>query len=210
VVDVQGGAPDGGVGPSADSRASGDYTCTLIIGILTTDEWFRDFEKLVDNTRWEIKFADSAHIEKWADPKNGVWSLPISSPCARNAMAPDRVVFMGVNYDFATVELFLPKYIAVLNNVKAAFPSVTRMDVMTYTRGPGNKECVGANRSNDSYIKPAQDQAIAQFAAMYPDFVFPAPRWEVPSCGDFTLCPHLTGTANAALAKTIATYFGGP
>jgi len=77
----------------------------------------------------------------------------------------------------------------------------------TYTRGPGNVECVGANRSNDSYIKPAQDEAIAMFAATYPGFVFPAPKWEVQSCSDFGLCPHLTGPANAVISKTIGAYF---
>jgi hypothetical protein len=205
-ADAGPGGPDGAVGPS-DGSASASYVCTLILGILTTNEWFGGFEKVVDNARWELKFQDSAHIEKWADPANAVWSLPITSPCAKNADTPDRIVFMGVNYDYATVELFLPKYVAVLNNIKSKYPTVKRMDVMTYTRGPGNSECVGANRSNDSYIKPAQDQAISMFAAMYPDFVFPAPKWEVPSCSDFTLCPHLTGAANAVLSQTIGAYF---
>lgn len=190
-----------------DGSASATYACSLILGIATTSEWFSGFEQVVDNARWELKFQDSAHIEKWADPANAVWSLPITSPCAENADKPDRVVFMGVNYDYATVDLFLPKYIAVLNNIKTKYPSVERLDVMTYTRGPGNKECVGANRSNDSYIKPVQDEAIAMFSAMYPDFVFPAPHWEVQSCSDFGLCPHLTGPANAVLSKIIGTYF---
>jgi hypothetical protein len=114
---------------------------------------------------------------------------------------------MGTNYDYDTVDLFLPKYVAVLNNIKAKYPTVKHLDVMTYTRGPGNEECVGANRSADSYIKPAQDDAIAQFAAMYPGFVVPAPRWEVASCSDFGLCPHLTGPANSLLSKTIGAYF---
>jgi hypothetical protein len=205
--------PDGGVGGrdgsagKADGSAGATYACSLILGIATTDEWFGGFEKVVDSARWELKFQDSAHIEKWADPGNAVWSLPITSACAQNADKPERVVFMGVNYDYSTVEQFLPKYIAVLNNVRAKYPSVQRIDVMTYTRGPGNKECVGANRSNDSYIKPAQDEAIAMFAAMYPDFVFPTPPWEVASCSDFALCPHLTAPANAVISKTIGTYF---
>jgi hypothetical protein len=198
---------DGGPGDPADGAAGESYVCSLILGIATTNEWFGGFEKVVDNARWELKFQDSAHIEKWADPANAVWSLPITSPCAKNADAPDRIVFMGVNYDYATVELFLPKYVAVLNNVKAKYPTVKRLDVMTYTRGPGNVECVGADRSNDSYIKPAQDEAIAQFAAMYPGLVFPAPKWEVQACSDFTLCPHLTGAANAVISKTIGAYF---
>jgi hypothetical protein len=190
-----------------DGSASASYVCSLILGILTTSEWFGGFEKVVDNARWEIKFQDSAHLEKWADPAHAVWSLPITSPCARNADAPDRIVFMGTNYDYDTVDLFLPKYIAVLNNIKAKYPSVKRLDVMTYTRAPGNKECIGADRSSYSYIKPAQDEAMAQFAAMNPGFVFVAPKWEVQSCDDFTLCPHLTGPANGVISKTIGSYF---
>ena len=191
----------------SDASASESYTCSLILGILTTNEWFGGFEKVVENARWELKFQDSAHLEKWADPTNAVWSLPITSPCAKNADAPDRVVFMGTNYDYGTVELFLPKYIAVLANIRAKYPTVRHLDVMTYTRAPGNEECVGANRSADSYIKPAQDEAIARFAAMNPGVVFPAPKWEVKSCADFGLCPHLTGPANAVISKTIGTYF---
>jgi hypothetical protein len=205
---ADGGAPihDGGA-MGSDGAVSASYVCSLILGIATTNEWFGGFEKVVDNARWELKFQDSAHIEKWADPANAVWSLPITSPCAKNADAPDRVVFMGTNYDYDTVELFLPKYVAVWNNIKAKYPTVKHLDVMTYTRAPGDQECVGAMRPNDSYIKPAQDEAIVMFAAMYPGIVVPTPRWEVQSCSDFTLCPHLTGAANAVISKTIGTYF---
>jgi hypothetical protein len=197
---------DGGA-TGTDAAASASYVCSLILGIATTSEWFGGFEKVVDNARWELKFQDSAHIEKWADPANAVWSLPLTSPCAKNADAPDRVVFMGTNYDYDTVDLFLPKYVAVWNNIQAKYPTVRHLDVMTYTRAPGDQECVNAMRPNDSYIKPAQDEAIAMFAAMYRGVVVPAPRWEVQSCSDFTLCPHLTGAANAVISKTIGTYF---
>ena len=201
-----GARADGGV-TRADGGSAPSYTCSLILGIQTTHEWFGGFEKVVDSARWELKSQDSAHIEKWADPANAVWSLATESACTQNADKPERIVFMGVNYDYTTVEQFLPKYLAVLNNIKTKYPTVKHVDVMTYTRGPGDKECVGANRSNDSYIKPAQDEAIAMLAAMFPDFVFPAPKWEVQSCADFTLCPHLTGTANALISKTIGAYF---
>jgi hypothetical protein len=201
-----GSAAEGGAsGP--DAAAGADYACSLILGILTTSEWFGGFEKIVDDARWELKFQDSAHLEKWADPSNAVWSLPITSPCAEKADAPDRVVFMGTNYDYDTVDAFLPKYVAVLNNVRTKYPSVRRVDVMTYTRAPGNVECTGAERSAYSHIKPAQDEAIARLTETYPGFVFAAPKWEVQSCSDFGLCPHLKGPANAAISRTIGEYF---
>src|SRR5205814_6801828 len=81
---------------------------------------------------------DSAHIEKWADPASAVWSLPLTSPCTKNADAPDQVVCMGTNYDYDTVDLFLPKYVAVWKNIQTKYPTVRHLDVMTYTRAPGN------------------------------------------------------------------------
>jgi hypothetical protein len=203
-----GPALDAAVAPRSDGAARASYTCTLVLGILTTDEWFRaGFEKMVDDARWEIMFQDSAHIEKWADPKNAVWSLPKTSACATNANAPDRIVFNATNYDYTTIAQFLPKYLAVIDNIKARYPSARRIDLITYTRAPGNVECTAADRPTYSSIKPAQDEAASMAVAMFPGLVFAAPRWEVKSCADFTLCPHLTGPANAAVAKTIGEYF---
>ncbi len=179
------------------------------MGIQTTNEWFGKFEKIADAERWELMSEDSAHIEKWADPQSALWSLAKKSPCVVNAEMPDRIVFSATNYDYATVDEFLPKYLAVLNNIKAKYPSAKRIDLMTYTRAPGDTECKGANRSADSYIKPAQDDAASQAAAMFPGLVFTAPKWEVVSCSDFTLCPHLTNDGNLAIAATLATYYEG-
>ncbi len=97
----------------------------------------------------------------------------------------------------------------MLNTIKAKYPSAKRIDLMTYTRAPNDTECMGANRSADSYIKPAQDEAAKQAAAMFPGLVFTAPKWEVTSCSDFTLCPHLTNDGNLALSATLATYYDG-
>jgi len=183
--------------------------CNLILGIQTTSEWFGKFEKIADTARWELMSQDSAHIEKWADPMSPLWSLAKKSPCTTNAEQPDRIVFSATNYDYTTVDEFLPKYLAVLNNIKEKYPSAKRIDLMTYTRAPNNMECIGANRSADSFIKPAQDEAAQQAAAMFPGFVFNAPHWEVAACADFTLCPHLTNDGNLAISATLATYFDG-
>ena len=203
------GSGSAGSGGAVDRGAAAAYVCNLIIGIQTTSEWFGKFEKIADTNRWELMSKDSAHLEKWADPNNALWSTAKNSPCVNSAEAPERVVFSATNYDYATVDEFLPKYLAVIANIKAKYPSVKRIDLMTYTRGPNNKECVGANRSADSYIKPAQDEAARMVVAMFPNFVFKAPEWEVAACGDFTLCPHLTNDGNLAISATLAKYFDG-
>jgi hypothetical protein len=203
------GGASGSGGTAPDLGAGYPYTCNLIIGIQTTSEWFRDFDDLVDLERWEMMHKDSAHLDKWADPNHELWSLEKDPACAQNAETPERVVFMGVQYDYTTVEEFLPDYVAVVDNIKAKYPSVKRVDVMTYTRAPNNEECTSADRSQYSYIKPAQDEAIAQLASMFPGFVYATPKWQVADCADFNYCPHLTGDANEALAAKLATYFDG-
>jgi hypothetical protein len=185
-----------------------DFTCSWVLGITTTGEWYRaGFENVVDNARWQVTPIEMGHLEKWADPNNPIWNSAIQSPCTMNSKTPDRIVYTAVKYEWTTVDQFLPAYIAVINNIKTKYPSVKRVDLMTYERAPGDMECAGANRPLDSWIRPVQDQAAAMTAAMFPGFVFILPKWEVKSCADFGLCPHLSGAANALEAKTIGEYF---
>jgi hypothetical protein len=213
--DTSAGGTSAGSGGSGGSAGAADlgpayaYACNLVLGIQTTSEWYREFDDIADDARWEEMHQDSAHLEKWADPMHEVWALEKNSPCSEHPEQPDRVVFMGVNYDFTTVEEFLPLYVDVMNNIKAKYPSVQRVDVMTYTRAPNNMECVDADRPADSWIRPAQDEAIAKLVTMMPGFAYATPKWEVQSCDDFTLCPHLTGDANKIVGATLATYFDG-
>lgn len=195
------GAPDAALGPK-------DYVCSWVIGITTTGEWYRaGFENVVDNARWQVTPIEMGHLEKWADPANPIWNEAIQSPCTRNSKTPDRIAFNATKYEWTTLEEFVPAYINVIKNIKTKYPSVKRIDLMTYGRAPGNKECAGANRPTYSWIKPVQDDAAAMVAAMYPGFVFVCPKWEHKSCSDFGLCPHVSAAANATLAKTIGEYF---
>jgi len=188
--------------------SSKDFACSWVLGITTTGEWYRaGFEKVVDDARWQITPIEMGHLEKWADPQNPIWQSAIQSPCAQNSKTPDRIVFNATKYEWTTVAEFLPAYLAFVNNVKTKYPSVKRIDLMTYGRAPDNKQCDGANRPTYSWIKPVQDDAAAMVQTMFPGFVFNCPKWEHKSCSDFELCPHVTPAANAALAKTIGEYF---
>jgi hypothetical protein len=178
-----------------------------VLGIHTTQEWFlAGFTNVVDKTKWECSGIEMAQFN-WANAGYGGWGAAPLNPCATNAKTPDRIVFTGVDSASTTVAQFLPQYVSVINIIKMKFPSVKRVDLMTLARAPGDKECIGANRSGSSWIKPAQDDAIAMTVAMFPGFVFALPKWEVQACSDFGLCPHISAAANMTLAKTMGEYF---
>jgi hypothetical protein len=204
-----GSAGAGGAGGSGpDLPTSKDFSCSWVLGITTTGEWYKaGFEDVVDDERWQVTPIEMGHLEKWADAAHEIWQSEIQSPCAEKSAEPDRVVFNATKYEWTTVAEFLPAYGAVVHNIQDKYPSVKRIDLITYGRAPGNVECVGANRSSYSYIKAAQDDAAAMMPAMFPGFVFVAPKWEHESCSDFGLCPHVSAEANARIAKTIGEYF---
>jgi hypothetical protein len=192
----------------APALTAKDFTCSWVVGITTTGEWYRSgFENVVDNARWQNTHVEMGHLEKWADPANGIWNVTIDSPCAMNSKTPDRVVFSAVKYEWTTVDQFLPAYISAIHNFQTKYPSIKQIWLMTYERAPNNMQCDGANRPTYSWIRPAQDQVAAMMPAMFPGFVYIAPKWEVDKCGDFGLCPHLSGAANMAEAKKIGEFF---
>ena len=198
-------APGDAAAPPPEVHA--DFVCTLVIGIKATGEWFNaGFEAIVENARWEVIPVHNGHLELWADPANALWKLAPGSACAKNAGAPDRVIFVGTNYDYTTVDEFQPKLTAVVHNIQAKFPGTKRIELMTYVRGPGNVPCPG-NLSVKTYIKPAQDEANALVAAAFPGLVFVAPKFEVRSCADYSMPPHFTAAAAMAAAKTIGAYY---
>jgi len=184
-----------------------DFTCSWVLGIHTTSEWYAaGFEKIVDDARWQVSGLEMAQFE-WKNAGFGGWNSAPTSPCAMNSKTPDRIVFTGVDSGSTTAAQFLPQYESVINIIKTKFPSVKRIDMMTLTRAPGDVECKGANRSGSSWIRPGQDDAIAMEVAKYPGFVFATPKLEVKACSDFGLCPHISAAANALVAMENAEWF---
>src|SRR5947207_507366 len=81
------------------------YVCTQVIGVSVTGDWFgAGFESGNDDARWQALTRSHAFVELWADPKDPVWQEKIVSPCTKNSTRPDRVVFMGVNWEFKTAD----------------------------------------------------------------------------------------------------------
>lgn len=183
------------------------FTCNLILGIKQTGEWFAaGFETVVDNARWEVVPIHDGHIELWADPKNAIWASKVVSPCKDGADKPDRVIFVGTNYDFVTVEEWLPRYLAVIANIQSKYPGVKRIELMTHVRAPHNVACPG-NLDFKTFIKPGQDAALAMAVATMPGLVSAAPKFEVRTCADYGLKPHFAGDGAPAAGKAIGTYY---
>jgi hypothetical protein len=191
------------------------FTCTLVLGTNQTAEWFDvGFEDLVDGSKWQLIHAHSAFVELWADPDDGVWSSPITSPCAQGASTPDRIIFLALaggpngglsNY---ALEKWLPLLNADLKNIRARYPSARRIELMSYLRGPKNGTCPGTPEHR-TVVFPSQDEAMAMVAAANPGLVAVAPRWEARSCADFgNNPPHPTPQAAMAWARMIAEHYG--
>ncbi|MDX2056060.1 MAG: hypothetical protein SFV15_26905 [Polyangiaceae bacterium] len=205
-----GGSPSSG---GAASTPPSEFTCTLVQGILATAEWYNEgFEKAdgqswgVTDSRWELRGVHEGMVELWADPNDPIWSEPITSPCASSASNPDRVIFVGLNWDYKTVEEWKPPLEKVVANLKAKFSNLRQVELATFVRAPGNMGCPNED-TNRLTISPGQDQAIAELAASSQGFVLASPRFEAKACSDYNLPPHPSPEAAPIWAKMIADYY---
>jgi hypothetical protein len=203
-------SPPAGDAPPATTVDDGNYTCTMIIGINATSEWYtQGFETMVDNAKFEIIRVHSGFVELWADPKNGVWNTGPSSACAQNANNPDRVVFVALNFDQTTLDWWLPPVTAVVKNLQAKYSNLKRIELQTFVRAPGDMPCPQAPAKR-STISPAEDQAIAMVAAMNPSLVKVSPKFEAKTCSEFSgNPPHPSAAGGKAWAKMMADYYNG-
>lgn len=179
-----------------------------MIGILATEEWYDvGFETIVDNAKWELVRVHSGFVELWANAQDPVWSTAISSPCAQNSTQPDRVVFVALNFDYTTLDQWLPPVTAVVKNLQTKYPSAKRIELMSFIRAPGNKACSQAPAKR-STITPAQDEAMAMVAAANPGLVVVAPKFEAKACSEFSSNPpHPSPAGATAWAKMMGDYY---
>ncbi len=204
------GASAAGAAGSAGSAGPDNtaYACTLLIGITATQEWYdAGFEKIVDNSKWELIYVHSGFVELWADAKDPVWSTAVLSPCGQNASTPDRVLFVALNFDFDTSGQWLPPLTAAVKNLRTKYASAKRIELMSFIRAPGDQPCAQAPAKR-STITPAQDDAMAQVAAANPGVVVVAPKFEAKTCAEFTSNPpHPSPAGATAWANMVADHY---
>lgn len=196
-----GGTGGGGAGP---------FVCNQLTGGKLTEEWFiAGFEMVVDDARWQVKWREDAYVEVWADAQSSFWTAQVDSKCTNGSSAPDRLVFGTVSFKYKTQAEWRTGITQAVNNFKAKWPSIRRVDLVTQIRGPKNMLCPTAPIAGETIsVPPEQDAAMADVAAAFPGFVFVGPKVEAQSCSDFQGGgPHLTAAGNKANVSVLADYF---
>ena len=190
---------------------AGPFTCSLVIGISATGDWFKaGFEKIVDDDRWQLMAVHSAFINYWADAKNGIWANKPSSPCTTNADNPDRVILtvLSNHWERLPVEEWVNQISGAVKNFKAKYSNLRNIELATFVRSPGDKPCPLGDTFRAYDLDPA-DQAFAKTAALFPELVTVAPKVHVDSCDDYNNHPphlQLAGPASRAAMKMGAIY----
>lgn len=213
---ASGAASQGGSGGAA---SVGPFTCTLVLGLFTTSQWFNGtdpggadktfLQDGVDATKWEGKMQKYSYAEKWADPKSDLWNLDVQNPCAMASTTPDRALFVGFSpstKDQAGWEKLLN---AVVANVQTKYPSVKSIDILTMGRAPNNMLCPN-NSDVDTVIAPYEDAAFEAVAAASKGLVKVGPKYYVPDCENsyiFANDTDYTTSASNDLAMQMAAYY---
>lgn len=229
-VDAGGGteADAGGGAGAGGASAKGPFTCTTYIGsVLTTEWWPQGFETIVDNTKWQLKWHHHGYIEAWGDPQSPFWAdtgdpnnlasgSPIQSPCTSGSTAPDRVVFLAIDWEVLTEQGWVDWLEKDLVAIKLKYPSVRWIDIMPTVRCPNNQMCnprakpgPGANDGagpEDCYIPAFEDAAIAKVVAAHADSVGLGPIVSATMCnGGYGA--HLTAPDAKHAAMAIGAFY---
>jgi len=209
----------GGTGGSAGTSGAGGapttFVCNQVTAMTLTREWFEaGFQQnpgIVD-ARWQLKAREHGYITEWANPNSDFWNEMIESPCTNGSTNPDHVVLTVLSWAPAccvTQPEWDAKITAAINNFKAKYSALKRIDLMTVIRGPGNMLCPTPPAADETIVIPPElDAALAAAATKFPNFVFVAPKFEAPNCAAFSGGgPHLTTAGNTAVAKLISAAF---
>jgi hypothetical protein len=178
------------------------FICTEVIGLTITAEWYgAGFEQIVDDARFQARTRPHTFVDQWADPAHAAWSEPITSPCAKHAAAPDRVVLFAANWNLKTQEEWTNVLEAFVATALGRYPKLREVELFTVLRGPRNQSCGDPK----SVVDPMIDAAIASVAAAHPALVHVGPALEATDCSVFEKGgPHFTPEGRKLVAEQLA------
>ena len=229
------GGSGGSGGVSATPYYEGPFTCSMYIGAYLSMEWWNQgFQTGVDDGKWQLKWHHHGHITEWAKPTSPFWAdtgnpnddsmgSPIESKCTQNSNAPDRIVFLTISWALTTEAAWTQALNADIANIRAKYPSVKRVDVMTMIRCPMNMQCNpkavlgGPDSDTNAGVQDCQvpgfaDVAIAKLIAANPGYVALGPQFDSTMCNAPPESPthngaHMTDADNKIAAMKMAAFY---
>lgn len=202
-------APAGAPASAAAPEQESEFTCTLVIGYSQVAEWYLAggvFESIVDDDRWQLKWAGGAGVDRWRDPDNRAWGAQILSPCVDSSDDPDRIV-LSVSGPYGEDEDgWVEATTAAVNLIRERFPSAEVIALMPVVGGPSHRTCEFNGRSVRASWQHAHiDNAIERVvAADRSGTLIVGPSPEVRTCDDYEdALGHLTDEGAAALGEML-------
>jgi hypothetical protein len=215
---------------SSGKLATGPFTCTALIGLFSSGEWW-DSNFYNDlgadlKPKWEGRFAHYGYTYEYAKPDSYAWSpmnvggvnnVRLTTPCAANGSTPDRIVYQAWSWELTTEEAWVASLESALATIRSKYPSAKRIDLMTIIRCPMNQWChpdkppLGPNTDHDAtkqdcHVPDYVDSAFAKVAQAHPDLVSVTPKFESHACAQSIDGIHLH-EQNAPASADVAAYF---
>jgi hypothetical protein len=221
------GGADAAVEASAPIDASPiarDFKCTELVGLGSTREWYlAGFESAVVNARWQIRWHHRGYVEDWANVKNPYWGTYCDkegcsrvSACAEGADAPDRVVFVALNWIYTTEAQWETDLRKDVEAIATKYPGVRNIELISSSRCPDRCTNLDPPGTTDELTAvqtcrtPAMvDEAIVAVAASNPALVTVGPKLFTNDCGAFVSLhgPHLTTAGQKEIAAKAGAYY---
>jgi hypothetical protein len=214
-----------GAAPPIDATpVAGDFKCTELVGLGSTREWYQaGFENAVVNARWQIRWHHRGYVEDWADVKNPYWGTYCDgegcsrvSACTEGAEAPDRVVFVVLNWIYTTEQQWEGDVRKDVAAIMARYPGVRNIELISSSRCPDRCTNIDPPGTMDELTAvqtcrtpAAVDEAIAAVAASNPGLVTVGPKFFTEECNAFVSLhgPHLTGAGQKEIAAKAGAYY---
>lgn len=181
-------------------------TCTRIVGLSFTSQWFPTFESQVDGASWELFWHHGARVNFWA--KKAWGGSHYDSACTNHPIT--RVV-----YDFSPetkqgpdVTALVVKLRQVVANLKAKFPGA-QIVIQPIVGGPADTRCYRAGIAVNATVIHPYAVAAANQVANGTDVVSGLDA-HVADCAMYNdTVGHFTAAGSTYIGQQMASFFGG-
>ena len=204
-----------------------DFVCTQVIGYSQVNQWYKGFESMLDNDRWELLWHTGAGVDRWSDPNFKGWTDKIVSPAKQQSRDPDRVV-LSISGDYGDdVGMWARKILETVDVIHSKYKNVRLIVLQPVIGGHNHEACpapagesgkkVGGGSQGTggneivraAYQHPYIDQAIAKVVAGdKTGRLVTGASPEVRSCKDYSDAKgHLTSSASDPIGRSIAEFY---